>query len=321
MGALPFLASVGEFFLLRRAERTVRAYTPVQRERVALHHAAGERRRRAARQLVDPLGATVLLREAILAYLHSAAIARGAEVAGEALMADQLAAQIPAVPTDPVEPQPVADTERARAAIRSSDPLYFDLLDRDELERTRSALDRTASALRDAAEARSIEHVLGARFGRIAGVMVIVVFGALRILGAVFWPDLAHGKPVTASSLYPGSPDGHDLVEGDIGTSYAIATNNQDAPWIAVDLLAVYKLNTVKIYNRVDGWFDDCLPVVLETSLDGVRWDEVDRRATTFIYDPPWTVHLDHKHARLIRVRALQKTNLALSRIAVFGSK
>jgi F5/8 type C domain len=316
-----WLASASEFFLLRTAERTARAYTSLQRDRVNAHHLAAEQRQRAAGRLVDPVCAAILLREALVGYLRAAAIVRTPAILEEPMAVEALAEQLSEVPSDPVASDGGKDTERVRLAIRSSSPLFFDRLERGELERTRWALDRAASALRRAGEVRSIAYVRGARFGRIAAVVAALAFVVFRIVDTTFWPDLAHGKPVMASSVLPGSPDGHDLVEGGIGTSFAIATNVQDAPWIQVDLLAVYKINTVKVYNRVDGWFDDCLPLVLQTSVDGAVWDDVGRRDTTFIYNPPWIVRLDHKPARFIRVHAIRKTYLALSAVSVFGSK
>jgi F5/8 type C domain len=316
---------MGEFFLLREAERTARAYTPAQRDRIDVHHVAAEERFRAARRLIDPVCSAVLVREALLGYLRAAAIARAHAL-------DVARADVPAgceawdaqgarIPPDPLEPDAAGDVERVRAALAASAPLFFDQMSGRELARTRGALDRAAFAIRGAGRVRSLAYVRGARFGRIAAVIVTLAFVVYRVLEATFWPDLAHGKPVTSSSVMPGSPDGHDLVDGTIGTSFALATNNEESPWIQVDLLRVYRLTAVDVYNRVDGWFDDCLPLVLQTSVDGVTWDDVGRRDTTFIYDPPWIVHVDHKPARFVRVHALRRTYLALSRIAVFGSK
>jgi F5/8 type C domain-containing protein len=318
MTAFAPLAAVGEFFLLRNAERTVRAYGPAQRDRMARHHAAGDRRFRSARRLIDPGPAALLLREAILCYLRASAIALAPD---DALAPEALASAVPAVSADPVAPHVAEDTHRVRRAIGSADPLFFDSLDRNELELTRSALERAASMMRGATEVRSTEHLRGTRFGRLAGCALLVIAAAYHVARWKFWPDLAHGKPVTASSVN-GLPDLHGLVDGDLGkTSFGGATRVESNPWISIDLQSVFKISTVRVYNRVDGWFDDNLPLVLQISVDGVRWEDVGRRDTTFGHAPPWTVDLPRRPARFVRVHGVGSMAIVLTEIEVFGGK
>lgn len=317
--ALSLVSRVGEFVWLGRAEGAIRSYTPSQQERIALEHSAGERRLRGARRASDALAAGILYREAAFSYLRASAVARSAPSDDARAVRDRVEVETAHFPLDPMGPTLEEDAARVRAALLSTDPRFFDDLDRDELERTRAALERAVSKLRGRVEARSLTNVLGARVGRICGCLLLVGFVTWRASNAIFWPDLASGKTVGVSSFKGGSPE--DFVDGDLGTSYAIATNAQDSPWIAVDLSHVYKITKVEIYNRVDGWFDDNLPLAMQTSLDGVRWNEVSRRTTTFGHDPPWIVRLDHKPARFVRVQGVGHMALALSKMRVYGAK
>ncbi len=315
------LSSIGEFFFLRRAERTIRSYAPEQHVRIALHRAAGDRRRRAAIEASDPLAASVLFRDAVRAYLRAQVFAVLAHAPDEALTNDWLAGRIADVPADVSDAQPEADRERVRGAVRAEDPLFFDGLDRDELERTRSALERAAAALGHGLEARSLANVQGSRVGRIAGILLLAGFIAQRAVSATYWPNLAYGKPVTGSSSFPGQSDFQGLVDGEVGTSYGAATQLDASAWLAVDLQHVFRLTTIKVYNRVDGWFDEDLPLIVQISVDGLHFSDVARRDTSFGHSPPWIVHLDHEKARFVRVRAVNKTVLALSELEVFGDR
>jgi hypothetical protein len=204
-------------------------------------------------------------------------------------------------------------------AVRSPDPLFFDRLERDELQRTRSALDRSATVVGKMAEGRSLTHLRAARVGRLLGALLVVSFVLLRVGRAEFWPNLAYGKPVTGSSSV--LPDLQGLVDGKIGTSYGAATHPENDAWIQVDLQGRYAITAIKVYNRVDGWVDDSLPLVLQTSLNGLQWDDVGRRDTSFGASPPWTVQLPHKPARLVRIHGVGHSAVVLSELEVYGKR
>jgi hypothetical protein len=116
-------------------------------------------------------------------------------------------------------------------------------------------------------------------------------------------------------------PDGKELVDGTIGTSYGLETNTEDSPNVVIDLLGEYRVDRVEVYNRVDGWFGDCLPLVVELSRDGTTYEEIGRRDTYFGTNPPWLVPANGRGARYVRVRVARHSYLALSEIEVFGKK
>jgi hypothetical protein len=281
---------------------------------VAAHRGAGDRRARSARRVSDPVASALLYRDALLAYARADAVAQGGG-SQEGLDAPALAARLPLVPPDAVEPTG-EDTARVRRAVAAGGPLYFDTLGRPELDHVVAAMARAAGAARGRLEVRSLTNLRFTRIGRVAGVVLLALVVGVHVGRAWLRPDIALGKPVTFSSYFGGKPE--LLVDGDIGTSYGIATTNQDNAWLCVDLLTPHRVSTIQVYNRVDGWFDDSLPVVVELSLDGTRWTPVARRDSTFGAFPPWTVHVDRMLTRYVRARSLGHTAFALSEIAVY---
>ncbi|MGH7293369.1 MAG: hypothetical protein ACRELB_00480, partial [Polyangiaceae bacterium] len=112
-----------------------------------------------------------------------------------------------------------------------------------------------------------------------------------------------------------------ELTDGEKGTTFTKLTLQDDNPNAVIDLLGRYWIDKVKIYNRADGWFDDCLPLVVEVSKDGSRWDEIGRRTEHFGAGTPWVVDGGGRPASFVRVRVDRKSYLLLSEVEVFGKK
>jgi hypothetical protein len=318
--AFSFFGPIREFFTLARAEATVRAYAPSQQALVREHADAGGRRLLSGRRTTDAVPAAILLRDAVTHYLLAAALARDA---GARVLELDLADALPPLPADPARPraQPT-DDERVRRALSARDPLYFDRLSAEDAERTRWALERAAARVRRSVEARSVTHLRGARWGRWAALALVLLYVGFAVVRATVLPkNIALDKPVQPSSRKVNPPDGHELVDGDVGTSFGVHTNLEDNPNVVIDLQDKYWIDKVSVYNRVDGWFDDCLPLVVELSVDGAKWDEIGRRETSFGASPPWTVSGRGKPAHFVRVRVARHSYLALSEVEVFGKK
>jgi hypothetical protein len=311
---------IREFFTLRGAEQAVRAYTPLQHALVREHVDAAERRLSGGRRATQAIPAAVLLRESVRHYLFAAEVARDRDARLDDV---DLAGAMPPLPPDPARPraQP-ADDARVRDALASRDALYFDRLSDEDAERARLALERAATMLRRRVEARSLVNLRGSRWGRVAAVALIVGYAAFAIVRALVLPrDIALGKPVHASSHRVNTPDGHELVDGEIGTSVGVHTDTQSEPNVIIDLQDKYWIDKVKVYNRVDGWYDDCLPLVVELSVDGQKWDEIGRREEHFGTSPPWIVDGRGKPAHFVRLKVARTSYLALSEVEVFGKK
>ena len=194
----------------------------------------------------------------------------------------------------------------------------------EDAERTRWALDRAAALARGSVEARTLTHLRGARWGRLAAVAAArsatrpsrSCARCRRCRRTSRW-----ASPCTPAAASTTPPDGRELVDGEIGTSFGIHTNTDDNPNVVIDLLGRYWIDTVKIHNRVDGWFDDCLPLVVELSQDGKKWEEIGRRDRALRASAPWVVDGGGRPASFVRVRVDRKSYLLLSEVEVFGKK
>ena len=317
------IASVKEFFTLSRAERVVRAFGTQQRTRVQAHIEAGDSRWQAGRRVFRAVPAAVLFRDAVVHYLLAAEIAKGASAEDGPRLEDSLASTMPELASDPARPAAdPSDDARVRTALASREPLYFDHLSPEDASRTRWALDRAASTLRRRTEARSLANIQATRWGRRTAVAVILTYLAIvGVRAAVVTPNVALHKPVTPSSVAHVPADGQDLVDGDTGTSFGVHTRVEDSPHVVIDLLDSYRIDRVAVHNRVDGWFDDCLPLVVELSSDGKTYKEIARRETHFDGNPPWIVHASGERARYVRLRVARRSYLALSEVEVFGRR
>ncbi len=295
--ALSGIASIREFFGLRRAEETVAAYQPAQQERVLAHASAAARRLSAGRRSLDDVAAAALLRDAVRLYQHAWEAAHDA--------------------TQPVAPE---HDDRVRAALSSDDPLVFDRMSREEVALTRVALEQAATTLAGGVETRSLLNLRATRWGRRAAIVV----SGLYLLGAVaseIWlpKNVALEKPVHPSSSRHG--DGHELVDGEIATVPGVFTNVEESPNVTIDLVDTYAVDQIRVHNRIDQAFDDSLPLVVEVSVDGATFKQLGRREEHFAADPPWILKTNHEPARFVRIKVMKRGYLALSEVEVYGKK
>jgi hypothetical protein len=302
-------APIREFFTLRAAEGAIAARPAVLQSRVETLVAAAERRLLAGRRVSEPVAASLLLREAVVQFARASQIARGAP---------EDPVELPRLPPDPARPRAdPSDDARARAAVASDDPLYFDQLSAEDAERARWALDRAAGLLRRRVDARSLLHVRATRWGRWAAAAILVAWAAVALARRELLPrDIALGKPVHPSSTKAVLE--HTLTDGVRANTVAVHTTPEDNSNVVIDLEAPYWISTIKVYNRQDGWFDDCLPLVAEVSLDGKTYAEVERRDTHF---DTWVVDAGGRPGRYVRLRVARHSYVALSQVQVFGKK
>lgn len=321
MRAASVLSPVREFFLLEATERTIEGYAPEQHRRIRRLRAAGDARLSAARRAPSPVAACLLLREAVAAYALARAAARDPGIDDAALARLDGSLEVPQLPPDPLDGA-TGDTERVREALRARDPYYVDELDPASRARLHQALDRAAAALRGQVESRSLLHVRALRWGRLFAMVVVSLYAVwVGVRRRVMPANIALGKPVKVSSYKENPPDGHELVDGRPGFTYAVITKTEDSPNVVVDLQGDYAVERVAIYNRADGWWEDCLPLVVEFSRDGKTYVEVGRRETFFGFTTPWVIQASGRMARYVRIRVARKSYLALGRLEIFGSK
>jgi hypothetical protein len=308
-------ASLREFFTLESAEKKISAYEPAQAAEIRRLHEAGAAHLAAARELSGRRtapSAALLLRESCACFLRALAVARDPAAEPDALFA-----------MEALDPSTLSEESRdaLRRAFATADTLAYHAMDDRALFAHVRALEDAAAALEPAIETRTALSVRALRYGRRAAVAIAAAWAlwTYAVAPHVLPQNIALHKTVTASSRHPGTPDGKDLVDGVVGGTFAIHTLTEESPWVQIDLGQVYVVENVKVHNRGDGWFDDCLPLILELSEDGTTWAEVARRRDHFDQNPPWDVDTRKTKGRYVRLRAARKTYVSLSEVEVYG--
>ena len=318
-------ARARDLFLLERAERAVRAFTPEQHATVRKYFDAAQRRASVADDLSDDRNvavAYVLYREAVTLLIAAVLAAREGRTDLEGLRAKPAFDALSELANDgriPLLPDYVLD---ARKLLSEDEPLAFDRRAAEDLLSKRKTVEFTLRWLQELIEPRTLNEIRATRVVRLfmTAVLVICVIGWLVV--KVTRPvNIALGKPVTLSSRHPSStapPDNSGLVNGDIEAGYGIHTMPAVPPnpaWVMVDLLQPTSFKRVKIYNRADGWFDECLPLTLELSEDGTNFTAVDERTTNFTSRAPWVYESKGGKWRFVRVKT--DKYLALTEIEI----
>jgi hypothetical protein len=312
-------------FVLADNERVAAACVRSVRDEVrALAQAAGAHAAVADRLLDGhAASALALYREATVLYMAAVVAARTGETPVEALRAEDVLARFRALSPE----EAAAGEPEGRAAflesVRAPDPRAAERLPRPEAllaAETARAVVRSLAAL---VEPRSLGEIRFIRRAR------LVALGAAA-LGLAVWlatliaapPNLALHKPVTTSGVHPSStspPAG--LTDGVRTGDYGVHTSVSDAPWVTVDLLGVYLVDAIKVYNRGDGWFDEGLPMTVQLSQNGADFVDVATRTTSFGQLVPWTIEVPRRAARYVRVRGPKGKYVALTELEVFGAR
>jgi hypothetical protein len=309
---------VSERFLLRGAERRATSATPEHRARIRFLLRSARARQRAAAGLRSPEEAAPafrLLLEAfkILATAH--AVARGEHDSDETL--DERAALGVLAP-----PDGAPEHGATEALLADPDPLAADRLTTAEALRMRPELERLLGWLERGLEVRTVRRIRVARWLRLG--LAALALASLSI-AAVAWAlaptNLARGKPVSASSRFPRTPDPSGATDGVRGRGFGVHTVFEPRPWVAIDLGQVHALKEVVVFHRSDNHQLESLPLTLELSEDGSSYSEVATRSTLFTAEDPWRQRLDGKRARWVRliVNKKPKGYIALSEIEVYG--
>ncbi|MBN1607164.1 MAG: discoidin domain-containing protein [Polyangiaceae bacterium] len=166
-------------------------------------------------------------------------------------------------------------------------------------------------------EVRKVARVRLARAMR----WTVAVLVPLAIVAAVVWlqhvrwkkSDLALNKPATASSYYGKYTDASGAVDGDLW-GIGFHTNNDDHPWLRVDLGAVHKIRQVIAYNADHCCFDRAVPLIVEVSTDGKVYKQVARRKRPF---GEWRANFAPVDARYVKLTVDRVSMLHLSEVEV----
>lgn len=320
----PLGARLRDAFWLDAALREVSARTAVQQAALRTQYLAAARRADVAEQLSDEQSAVaslLLYRDAMTHFALAIALARDATFDPRGPLATAPFAVLDDLAARGLIGQPPPELVEAKVILTThTGPLAFDELPVEDLLRKRATVGAASRYLRELIEPRSVRELKVSRVTRTALAAAVVVV----LLGLVGWrisrpTNLALHKPVTINGRFAESTaplDNSGAVNGEIESSYGVHTSLKGG-WVTVDLLQVYKLTRVKLYNRTDGHAEDGLPYFLELSTDGKTFTIAAQRAQPFSSASPWVQDLPGTPARYVRIRS--GFYVAFTEIEVFG--
>jgi hypothetical protein len=303
----------------------IAAHSAPQHAAIRRFHDAAERRARAATALGDDRYMPVALglsAEAGRCYAAAFLLACDPAFDPGDLDGAALFGRIDAIVANgTIEPPP--DGYRvARDIFLRHAPLTFDDLPTVDAIAARETIDHTLQWLRDLVEPRTPGELRRAAIARIATAVAATIACAL----VLFWlvslalrpPNVALKRPATASSQSPGIPSLTGVTNGQIESTFGIATTSEKDPWIRVDLEDAYRISTVTVHQRADGSHAQGFPMSIELSQNDKDWIEIGYRKDPSASD--WTV-ASKRRARYVRVRSFGTRVLALTEIEVLGSR
>jgi len=91
-------------------------------------------------------------------------------------------------------------------------------------------------------------------------------------------------------------------------------TDDQDNPWVEVDLGSVKTIRRIEVNNRTDCCSDRAIPAVVEVSVDRTKWTQVGRREDEF---RSWAIKFQPRSARYVKVSVPRRTTFHLKSVAV----
>ncbi len=303
------VARIREFFLQREAEARSRSRTPEVERFLRAAVKAGARRARVADAHAGPGDAVV----AFELYYEAAlllALAQRADADGE-------------VPADisRAGAQPILDTWLAGHGGTVEAPAPWADLTQEPPADLEAKNARLAQACRDllrSVDLRSPFAVRVTRYARFAALVVLLMYAVWPLVDRLRrGANVAQGAVVSASSHFPGTPDPSGVVNGTVEAQFGGHTTKEADAWIRVDLGSERDLAEVRIFPRGDGYADESLPVVLETSNDGVAFVVVSTRREPYSQRAPWIVRAP-MHSRYLRVRMPGMGYVALSEIEAY---
>jgi hypothetical protein len=154
------------------------------------------------------------------------------------------------------------------------------------------------------------------RCGGLVLLVLLVVFGAILLKGVIQRDrDVAHGKAWRASTIlsaFPGcSSPQQECAESPF---YFFHTQDEDKPWLEIDLGSKQRIVGAIIENREDCCTDRAVPLVISVSNDRRTWQEVVRRTEIF---GTWSPTFAPVAGRYVRIQVQKRTSLHLKRASI----
>lgn len=316
---MAFGRALDAILLRRREEHSARRPEDLQ-QRLQVYRRAAEARLLGARDLHEPrsfAAAITLYRDAAMVLLQAASTAAGKPPPTSVPEAWQ---QLdPVLPKD-APPHP-AGFERARELLSTDDPLRLDAVPVAERDSARLDVERTIRWLRKLVELRPPAEIRRVRWARVAMLSSVPLLGLGALVNTLRAPtNLALGADVDASGRYSRSGPAALVTNGAIESDFGYSTGRVSSPWIRIDLGETRRVHRVEVRGRNDGKRIASMPLVLELSEDGERWERVGRRRDAFTAKKPWSWRGGPYATRWVRVRgSRQKSSISLTEIEVYG--
>lgn len=191
-----------------------------------------------------------------------------------------------------------AERNRLRGAFQRVTRELLEALERDATQVTRLGVQRS---LRWFAVLASLALVAGA--------------AAVTLARVQHAPNLAAGREVTLSSYHVrDSYPPEALVDG-VRSEIGCYTESEDNPWAQIDLGAVKTVNRIVVTNRLDRNQKKALPLVIEVSADGKKFNLYARRDEPFSV---WESNPDPVAARYVKLSVAKRSELHLNEVEVY---
>jgi hypothetical protein len=147
----------------------------------------------------------------------------------------------------------------------------------------------------------------------LTGTLVGIKMGVERSMQA---SNIARGKPWRASSQSGEcSIEKHTCGGGRLPVFFH--TNQEQDPWVEIDLGMARIVAVIAVTNREDCCQDEAVPLVLEVSNDRFAWRQVARQDRSF---DEWRTRFAPVKARYVRARVARLSKLHLERISVWAN-
>jgi hypothetical protein len=186
-----------------------------------------------------------------------------------------------------------------------------------DAEVLRTKLDDRLTELIRSNEIRGVTAVRALRLGRPLAMVLLIALPIAAFVHTHFRVhNLAVGKVVTTSALRSESPTPSHVVDGRTRGTFGVHTAEAEHPFVIIDLGEAHVIDHVVVYDRGDGWFDECLPLRVELSNDGATFDVIGLRTEHFV---SWVVAASGRTARFVRISKPDRGYIALNEIEVYG--
>lgn len=314
------VAAFREFFLLEKAEERARRLDGARGERVRALYDAAVARRRCADELLGPpvvASAFVLYRDALRLFAR----ARQLDTLVEGAAVEEQEATALASLRETIEAMEEPRKARLLAAyerLASDDVLAFDRFPDEDVARVREENDDLFRWLEGTVDPRTVGKLRAMRVLRLAGIALTVIMLLRAGYHRLFSPsDVALGKPVSASSRFPGTPDPQGLTDGDTH-ALGVHTTVESSPWVTIDLGQSRSIKTIRVHNRTDCCFDEGLGLTVEVGDPSDPAPFVAQQSTHYEI---WEIDVGGKTSQTVRLRLPRNGYIALSEVEVFEGK